>query len=315
METIAVTGVNGYIASSVTQRLLEEGFRVTGLSIEEKPFISHPNLKYIQVDLTNRLKVQSVIENNDIDVMLHFAAIAHRVKGQDVPDYIYTRVNYLASKNLFRCAYAKNIRIFFASTVDVYGACRESVWSEEIIPKPVGVYAKTKYMAERALQQIYGDRRDKYLIGRLAPVYSSDNMKDVYKRIYVKYPKLAITLKSNPSYDFLALGNLVHFISQWLKNPDALSGVINICDEKGITGSEFVRLERKLGRAGKIIGVPGVLASLVSIAANRLLQSESKGELGFALVKMFAPRPVDRTKVINAGLCNLSMKNIIYGDL
>lgn len=314
MGAIAVTGVNGYIGSSVSQRLLEEGYEVTGLSIEEKPFIDHPNLKYIQVDLTDWLRVQSIISNNNIDVLLHFAAIAHRVKGQNVPDYMYKRVNYLASKNLFRCAYDKDIRLFFSSTVDVYGACRENVLSEESIPKPVSVYAKTKYMAERALQQIYGDRKGKYLIGRLAPVYSSNNMKDVYKRIYIKYPKIAMSLKNNPSYDFLALGNLVQFISQWVKNP-ALSGVINICDEKEITSREFVTLEKRSGRAEKIIAVPQLLLSFISMAADRFLNSKAESELGFALTKLFFPRPIDKTKVINAGCCNKSMESIIYGDL
>lgn len=312
MKTVAITGVNGYIGSSVAKRLIENGYNIIGLSIEEKPIIDHPDLLYIQVDLTNWKQVQSIMKDNNIDVLFHFAGIAHVLKGQKIPDEAYTRINYLAAKNLFSCAYSKDIRVFFASTIDVYGACEELVWSEDVIPKPVSMYGKTKYLAECSLNGIYKGKNGNYLIGRFAPVYSNDHMKDAYKRIYVKYPNLAMTLGTRPTYTLLALENLVNFVAWWVEGGNVEKNIINVCDEVEMKTEDFILLEKGAGRAKNIIKVPYFFVKIFAWIANKLLYSDSKAELGLALTKLFRPRMIEKTQIVNTRCCCKEMKEIIY---
>lgn len=311
MGTIAVTGVNGYIGSCVAKRLLDNGFNVIGLSIEEKSIIEHPSFVYMQVDLTNWVNVQSIIKENNIDVLLHFAGIAHVIKGQKTPDEIYKRINYLAAKNLFNCTYSKDIKVFFASSVDVYGACKERLWNEDVIPRPVSMYGKTKYMAECSLNELYKGKKDKYLIGRFAPVYSEDHLNDAYKRIYIKYPKLAITLDNKPAYSLLALNNLVNFIVWWVQGGIPKKNIINVCDASEIIADDFIALEKRTGRAKNVIHIPRTLARVFAWIANKLLYSDTKAELGFTLIKFFDPRAIDKLQIINTRCCCDSINKII----
>ncbi len=315
MKTIVVTGINGFIGSSVSKKLLENGHSIIGLSIEERAVIDHPNLRYIQTDLTDWQHVQTIFSSYDIDMLLHFAGIAHVVKGQTVTDEAYKRVNYLVSKNLFRCAAEKNARVFFASSVDVYGACKSRLWSEDAVPVPVSVYAKTKYAAEGSLIETYKDIKDKYLIGRFAPVYSRMNMKDPYKRIYLKYPKITLSLRNNPSYSFLALDNLVDFVASWVDNNNISTNIINVCDSEGIKSREFIELEKKAGRAGTVIRLPLFISRLAQKLSNNLLDSGLNQGLGYALAKLFDPRIIDKTQITKANYCTKDIKDLVYNNL
>lgn len=298
METIAITGINGFIGSRVAEELLGNGYKVIGLSIEDKPVIENDNLFYFQVDLTQWKDVQSIILGSRIDALIHLAAIAHVGKGEKIPDEMYRRINYLAAKNIFKCTHLMDIRVFFASTIDVYGACKEHVWSEDINPEPVTMYGKTKYMAERCLQDLYKDKTEKYLIARFAPVYSKDRMTDVHKRIYINYPKLAFKLGTNPTYTFLALENVVKFIFFWISKGNQGYNIVNICDEKGVTAEDLIEREKAAGRARYVIRIPKTFSKTIAMLAERLLYSESKRELGFTLTKVFCPRALNTRRLL-----------------
>ena len=66
MHKIVITGCAGFIGSHLTEQLLEMGFQVTGIdnfdpfyakSVKKdnlSGFILHPNVKFLEIDLTNR---------------------------------------------------------------------------------------------------------------------------------------------------------------------------------------------------------------------------------------------------------------------
>ncbi|HHV99392.1 MAG TPA: NAD(P)-dependent oxidoreductase [Clostridiaceae bacterium] len=263
MSYILVTGCNGFIGNRLTRALLEEGYEVLGISIEKETKIVHRNFKYISIDITDCLSVEKLFQENSISTVMHFAAIAHTKKGQKVDWNTFYRVNTLASKTIFDCAARVKADVIFASTVDVYGACEDSILTEKSIPQPVSDYGISKYLAENILKEIAEDKGINYLIPRFAPVYSKEFMKDAYKRIYLKYPKIGFIIGQGLKYHFLSVNNIIDLIVNWIKSDNKFIGIINVRDSEPIDSAEFINLERQFGKVAKIIRVPRWLILLI----------------------------------------------------
>ncbi len=314
MAKIMVTGANGFIGGRICSDLLKFGHHVTGISLGKESDIQHPNYRYIAADISDLHRIRTIFMENEMDILLHFAAIAHAVKGFKVSAETYKRVNYLAAKNIFKCAFEKNVRIFFAGTVDVYGAGKGNEWREDVIPHPVNEYGKSKFTAEQYLQKLYEKKKDLYLIGRLAPVYAADRLVDIYKRFYLKYPNLVFSLGTKPEYSFLALDNLSRFVCRWVNGEKTDGNIINLCDDRSIQVQEIIALEKIEGRAEYVIKIPAFIAKVAAAIARRMLFSKSKAELGLSLTKLFCPFKINNMQIKNTGCCRTGIDEIVYGN-
>lgn len=266
MSYILITGCNGFIGSRVAEVLLKEGHNVLGISIEKKSNIKHSRFKYISVNITDCLGIEKVFKENDISTVIHLAAIAHKQKGQKVDWNTYYRVNTLASKIIFGCAARVKADIIFASTVDVYGACEDRILTEDSMPKPVSDYGISKYQAENILMEIAKDNELDYIILRFAPVYSAEHMKDIYKRIYLKEPSIALLIGSGLDYYFVSINKITKFIAQWIKSNHKLTGRLNFFDKYPMNSKEMIKRERENKKAKIIIFIPLIMTKLVDKA-------------------------------------------------
>ena len=122
-EVIAVTGINGFLGSSVV-RLLEADnkfVRVIGLD-KKKPRFPSKKMKFYRVDLTETLadaKMAEIFKKEKVSVVVHCALPI-------TPLHDSTKAHELQSVGtmyLLNACAAQNIRKFIlASTTDVYGA-------------------------------------------------------------------------------------------------------------------------------------------------------------------------------------------------
>ena len=202
MEYVLVTGCNGFIGEQVVRNLTDNGVSVLGVSKAEKCLFNAKNFIYSSIELTNSFAIEKLFRDYDIVKVIHLAAIAHKVKGVSVDWSEYFRVNTLASRTIFECSFNVGAKVFFSSTVDVYGNYDGTIINEDTATIPVSDYGKSKLYAEEYLQTLYKEKESEYFIARFAPVYSSENKKDVFKRIYLRYPKIALLVNEGISYDF-----------------------------------------------------------------------------------------------------------------
>lgn len=314
---VLVTGCNGFIGSKLTKRLIEKGYKVLGVSSSNNRVLFHENFEYVQLNLKNAIDVENLFRKYKISSVIHLAAIAHLKGRKKIRWNEFYRINVLASKTVFRCAVNARANIFYASTVDVYGNTNVSIIDENQCPKPISDYAKSKLIAENILRDLVEKEKINYCIGRFAPVYAKNFMKDVYKRIYIIYPSLAFQINCGIDYHFVSINNILDFIELWIKKSNQISGIYNVCDNQYINSKEFIKLEKNIGNSKSVIKLPKVTISLVSFLLkifNGLIGNTRLNEISKNLYKLTNP-PKYSTKKINE-FTNLKwdLKNTVYYD-
>jgi nucleoside-diphosphate-sugar epimerase len=96
MKKILVTGCAGFIGSHLSEKLLAEGFRVTGIDnfdpfydivIKRRnlaTFLDHPNFEFIETDLSDKIALERVFPSG-IDLIIHLAGKAGVRPSMDDP--------------------------------------------------------------------------------------------------------------------------------------------------------------------------------------------------------------------------------------
>ncbi len=160
-----VTGAAGFIGSTLSERLLEQGHSVVGIdcfvpyysrAIKERnlqPSLNHDRFEMVERDLCD------VFANPDrenlldtIDVVFHQAAQAG-VRASWGKDFdIYVHNNILATQRLLEaCKLKPGIRVVYASSSSVYGETDRFPMREVDLPKPVSPYGVSKLAAEHLM--------------------------------------------------------------------------------------------------------------------------------------------------------------------
>lgn len=263
-HTVLLTGASGMLGSRAAAALCAEGHRVIGMD-RAPSALAHENYTHVLCDMTRPDDVEAAFAAHPADRVIHLAALAHVTGETDLSWNRYFRINVLMSQHVFDCAAARKTPVFFAGTVDVYGIA-QGVISEHTVPAPVGGYARSKYEAEKRLHAIMGDVP--HFIARFAPVYSADDMHDVRKRYYLKYPSLAFVVGKGIDYSFLNIDRVVQTLCLWARCEHAPQGVVNITDDAPFNSAAMVAQEKAAGRAKIALPVPAWVGKMGLCAAK-----------------------------------------------
>ena len=154
MRRVLITGAAGFLGSHLTERFLDEGYRVigmdnmvTGSERNLESLHDHPGFTLVRHDISRPVTVEGAL-----DGVLHFASPASPVDYLEMP--IPTlKVGSLGTHNTLGIAKSKGARYLLASTSEVYGdplvhPQPESYWGN-VNPIGVrGVYDEAKRFAE-----------------------------------------------------------------------------------------------------------------------------------------------------------------------
>lgn len=158
---ILVTGGAGYIGSHTCVELLKEGYEVVVLdnlcnsskkSLDRVFEITGKKIKFYEEDLLNKDGVRKVFENEEIDAVIHFAAL--KAVGESVKKPLqYYHNNITGTLVLCEVMEEFNVKnIVFSSSATVYGDPKVVPITEDcpkgIITNP---YGQTKSMMEQIL--------------------------------------------------------------------------------------------------------------------------------------------------------------------
>ncbi len=161
---VLVTGGAGYIGSHTCVELLEAGYDVviidnlvnaSALAVERIKKITGKELKFYQEDICDKKAVFEIFEKENIDAVIHFAAL--KAVGESVEKPIEYYTNNLNGIFILADACRKyNVKnIVFSSSATVYGD-PETVPIKEDFPLSVtNPYGRTKLITEDFLKDLW----------------------------------------------------------------------------------------------------------------------------------------------------------------
>lgn len=161
-KRVLLTGISGFIAAELAERLLAEGYKVSGLvrkSSRPSPAVERlrGRVDFYEGELTDYSGLAATLRACVPDIIMHFGAITPVSYSFDHPQEV-TQVNYLGTMNLAEAARRElpNLELFtFASSMEVYGVQEPRPFHENIDPKPNCPYAVAKLAAEKYLQYMW----------------------------------------------------------------------------------------------------------------------------------------------------------------
>lgn len=164
MQTILVTGGAGYIGSHTVIELLAQDYRVIIVDnfcnsspkvLERIEKISGKSVVFYEADISNQDALENIFINNNIDAVIHFAAL--KAVGESVQKpALYYENNVSGSMILFRVMNKYGVkRIVFSSSATVYGDPAVTPITEDFPLSATNPYGWTKLMMEQILRDIY----------------------------------------------------------------------------------------------------------------------------------------------------------------
>jgi UDP-glucose 4-epimerase len=200
------------------------------------------NFRYFDGDIRNFDHVKNWINNNDLDSIIHLAAVVPIRKVNSNKKKAYD-VNFLGTKNLvdsIKLKKVKKIWFFLASTSHVYSKSNKTL-SETSKIKPKNYYAFTKLQSEKYL--INNKKYINYCIGRIFSYTSYLQKKDYFIPNIIsklRNKNKILEIKGTNHYrDFLPIEDVIKAIQ--ILNRSKSKGIFNICSSQKILLSDIIK--------------------------------------------------------------------------
>jgi UDP-glucose 4-epimerase len=265
MAHALVTGAAGFIGSTLTDRLLADGVRVTGVdaftdyydvSLKRRNIaaaLAHQGFQLLELDLG----AADLAPLPEVDVVFHNAAQPGVRASWGREFAAYTQHNVLATQRLLeRYKRSKLERIIYASSSSIYGDAESYPTSEAMLPRPFSPYGVTKLAGEH-LALLYGRNFGLPVAAlRYFTVYGPRQRPDMafhrFCRAMLANEPITVYGDGLQSRDFTFVADAVEAnVRAWKRA--APQGVYNVGGGSQVTVLEAIALlEKSLGRKARV---------------------------------------------------------------
>lgn len=298
MANYLITGGAGFIGSSLADKLLENN-KITVIDNfcdfynpkqkenNVKACIDNPNYKLYREDIRNREGLKQIFDKNNIDVVIHLAAMAGVRPSIENP-VLYQEVNCLGTQNILEEMRMHGIKkLVMASSSSVYGNCKEVPFDEEnSVDFAISPYAATK-KANEVMTYVYHSLFDMNVIMlRFFTVYGPKQRPDLaiskFTRLMLNNESVTMFGDGSTSRDYTYIDDIVEGIERAIKYIDTKRDVyeiINLGNSLPITLKEMTNiLASAIGMTPKIEELPMQLGDVKRTCADI---SKAKNLLGY----------------------------------
>ncbi|PRR79154.1 UDP-glucose 4-epimerase [Clostridium liquoris] len=162
--SILITGGAGYIGSHTAVELLEKGYEIVIVdnlinsneeSLNRVKKITGRDFKFYKADLCDKEAVRKIFKENNIDSVIHFAALKAVGESVSIPLRYYNN-NLMSTLNLCEVMNEFNVKkLVFSSSATVYGNPSTVPITEDFPLSATNPYGRTKLMIEDILRDLY----------------------------------------------------------------------------------------------------------------------------------------------------------------
>ncbi len=209
-----ITGVTGQDGSYLAELLLEKGYVVYGLRRRSSSFntgridhlIENPDFHLIYGDLTDTLSIQKSIAQSRPDEIYNLAAQSHVAVSFENPEYT-ANVDGLGTlriiESLRQFGWEKSVRIYQASTSELFGTNTNIPQNEDTLFMPASPYGVAKLYAYW-ISKIYRDSYGMFISNGILFNHESPRRGETF----VSRKIVRGALKFISKGDYFSLGNL-----------------------------------------------------------------------------------------------------------
>ena len=158
-KSVLILGVNGFIGSHISERLLEGGYEVYGLDLRNnyiRHLLDRPGFNFREGDISiHREWIEYHIRK--CDIVLPLVAIATPIEYTRNPLRVF-ELDFEENLRIVRYCVKYNKRIIFPSTSEVYGMCEDPQFDEDnskLITGPIRmqrwIYSTSKQLLDRVI--------------------------------------------------------------------------------------------------------------------------------------------------------------------
>ena len=269
MKTYFITGGAGFIGSSLAKNLLNEGNKAIVIDnfcdfynpkIKEnnvKELLENSNFKLYREDIRNKEAIKKIFDENQIDVVVHLAAMAGVRPSIENP-VLYQEVNCMGTQNILEEMKAHNLnKLVMASSSSVYGNCKEVPFKESmIVDFAISPYAATK-KANEVMTHVYHKLFDLNVIMlRFFTVYGPKQRPDLainkFTRLMLANEEIPMFGDGTTSRDYTYIDDIVDGIKRscnYVMENENVYEILNLGNSSPISLKEMIAI------IGKVVGV------------------------------------------------------------
>ena len=277
MKTYFITGGAGFIGSTLTKKLLDNGNKVVVIDnfnsyydpkLKEKnvqEFYQNSNYKLYKGDIRNREEVKKIFDENNIDVIVHLAAMAG-VRPSIEDPVLYQEVNGLGTQIILEEAHLHDVmNLVMASSSSVYGNCKEVPFKENIIVDyAISPYAATKKANEVMAHVYHKLYHMNILMLRFFTVYGPKQRPDLainkFTRLMLNNEEIPMFGDGSTSRDYTYIDDIVDGIIKscaYATTHNNVYEILNIGSNNPISLKEMIEIiGEELGVKPKIKELP-----------------------------------------------------------
>ncbi len=228
---ILITGSTGFVGINLVTYLREFRFNIIGITRNPK---SSDEIEY--ESLTPEVWNGSL-------AMVHLAGKAHDLKKTS-KESEYFEVNTTLTKSLFQQFLNSDCSVFiYMSSVKAAADKVERILTEDVTPKPLTAYGKSKLAAEEFLlaQELPTNKR--LYILRPCMIHgpgNKGNLNLLYQLVAKGLPWPLGAFENQRS--FLSIGNLCLVIKELLAQTHIPFGIYNVADDAPLSTNELIQL-------------------------------------------------------------------------
>jgi nucleoside-diphosphate-sugar epimerase len=271
LKRVLLTGANGFVGRSLCAALGQSGYEVRA-AVRSADVVVPGAAQTVWVgDISGQTQWQHALDG--VDFVIHAAARAHQVTDPKRNSGLYTSTNTEGTACLARAAAAAGVqRLVFLSTVKVNGEENDAhAYTATDEPRPQDVYGMSKWLAEKAVNEVCAQSNLQAAIVRSPLIYGPGVRANFLRLMRWTDAQRPLPLGSvHNRRSLISIWNLCDLLINILANPAAGNRTWMASDAYDLSTPELVRrLAAAMRRRTHLLPIPVVLLRALGSITGR----------------------------------------------